>query len=71
MANYCRAVTKSLRGTVAKLVARLLATAALWVRILTSLKNTKSATQAKEVPTNCSPPNNIQKIVPYIENSLK
>ncbi len=28
-------------GWVAKLVARLLATAALWVRIQTSLKNTK------------------------------
>jgi hypothetical protein len=33
---------------VAKLVARLLAMAALWVRIQTSLKNTKWATYAKE-----------------------
>jgi hypothetical protein len=30
------------------LVARLLATAALWIRIQTSLKNTKWATYAKE-----------------------
>jgi hypothetical protein len=33
---------------VAKLVARLLATAAFWVRIQTSLKNTKCATKAKK-----------------------
>ncbi len=36
-------------------------TAALWVRIQTSLKNTKWATQAKEWPTHCSPPTNIYK----------
>ena len=41
---------------VANLVARLLATAALWVRIQTSLKKTKWATWAKERPTHCSPP---------------
>jgi hypothetical protein len=41
---------------VAKLVARLLATAALWVRLQTSLKNTKWATYAKEWPTHSSPP---------------
>jgi hypothetical protein len=35
---------------VAKLVARLLATAALWVRIQTSLQDTKWATKAKEWP---------------------
>ncbi len=46
---------------VAKLVAYLLATAALWVRIQTSLKNTNWATQAKEWPTHSSPPKNIQK----------
>jgi hypothetical protein len=42
------------RRWVAKLVPRLLATAALWVRIQTSLKNTKWAT--KEWPTHSSPP---------------
>ncbi len=36
---------------VATLVARLFAAAALWVRIQTSLKNTKRATKAKEWPT--------------------
>jgi hypothetical protein len=41
---------------VAKLVALLLATAALWVRIQTSLKNTKWATYAKEWPTHSSKP---------------
>ncbi len=47
---------------VAKLEARLLvATAALWVRFQTSLKNTKWATKAKEWPTNSSPPKNIKK----------
>ncbi len=45
---------------VAKLVVRLLATAALRVRIKTSLKNTKLATYAKEWPTHSSPPKNIQ-----------
>jgi hypothetical protein len=40
----------------AKLVARLHATAALWVRIQTSLKKkTKLATKAKEWPTHSSP----------------
>ncbi len=43
------------------LVDRLLATAALWVRIQTSLKNTKWATSAKKWPTHSSPPKNIQK----------
>jgi hypothetical protein len=32
------------------------ATAALWVRNQTPLKNSKWATQAKEWPTHCSPP---------------
>jgi hypothetical protein len=32
------------------------ATAALWVRIQTSLKNTKRASYAKEWPTHASPP---------------
>ncbi len=41
---------------VAKFVARLLATAALWVRIQTLLKNTKWATEAKEWPTHSNPP---------------
>ena len=45
----------------AKFVAHLLATAALWVRIQASLKNTKWATLAKEWPTHSSPPKNIQK----------
>jgi hypothetical protein len=40
---------------VAKLVARLLATATLWVRIQTSLKTKKLATFAKERPTHSSP----------------
>jgi len=38
----------------------MLATAALWVRIQTSLKNTKLAAYAKEWPTYSSPPKNIQ-----------
>jgi hypothetical protein len=46
---------------VAKLVAQLFATAALWVRIQTSLKYTKWATKAKEWPTQYSPSKNIQK----------
>jgi hypothetical protein len=41
---------------VAKLVARLFAMAALWFRIQTSLKNTKSATYAKKWPTHCNAP---------------
>ncbi len=45
----------------ARSVARLLATAALWVRIHTSLKNPKWATFSKEWPTHSSPPKNIQK----------
>ncbi len=44
------ATAKSWRW-VAKLIARLLATAALWIRIQTSLKNTKWVTKAKEWPT--------------------
>ncbi len=47
---------------VAKLVAHLLATAALWIRIQKSLKNTKWATLTKEWPTHYGPPKNIQKI---------
>jgi hypothetical protein len=46
---------------VAKLIARLLAPAALWVRIQTSLKNTKWATSAMEWPTHSSPPKKICK----------
>ncbi len=42
----------------AKLVAHLLATAALWVGIQASLKNTKWATYAKESPTHSNPPKN-------------
>jgi hypothetical protein len=38
------------------MVARLLATAALWFRIQTSIKNTSWATQAKEWPIHSSPP---------------
>jgi hypothetical protein len=50
-------VAKSLEGWVAKSVARHLTTAALWVRIQTSLKNHKWATsQAKEWPTHSSAP---------------
>jgi hypothetical protein len=44
-----------------KLVARLLATAAVWARVKTSLKNTKWAASAKKWPTQSSPPKNIQK----------
>jgi hypothetical protein len=44
---------------VAKFVARLLATAALWVRIQTYLKHTKWATQGKEWPTHSSSAKNI------------
>jgi len=40
----------------------LLATAALWVRIQTSVKNTKRETYGKDWPTHSSPPKkNIQK----------
>jgi hypothetical protein len=46
---------------VAKSVARQLATAVLWVRIQTSLKNHKWATLAKEWPTHSSPPKQIYK----------
>jgi hypothetical protein len=42
---------------VAKLEARLLSTAALWVRFQTSLKNTKWPTLAKKWPTHSSPSN--------------
>ncbi len=45
----------------AKLAAHLLATAAPWVRIQTSLKNIKWATKAKEGPTLCGPPKNCTK----------
>jgi hypothetical protein len=45
-----------LRRWLAKLVVRLLATAALWVRIQTFRKNTKWATCVKEWPTHSSPP---------------
>ncbi len=41
---------------VAKLVARLLSTAALWVRIQTSPENSKWATEAMEWPIHSSPP---------------
>jgi hypothetical protein len=44
-----------LEGWVDKLVAHLIATTALWIRIQTSLKNTKRATEAKEVPTHSRP----------------
>jgi hypothetical protein len=55
----------------AKLVARLLAMAALWVRIQTSLKNTKWATQAKEWPTQSSPPKKYKKALQKIVISLQ
>ncbi len=46
-----------MEGWVAKSVARQLATAVLWVRI-TTLKNHKWVTEAKEWPTHSSPPKN-------------
>jgi hypothetical protein len=58
--SWGRWVTKFGRW-VAKLVARLLAMADLWVRIQTSFKNTKWATQTKEWPAHSSPPK-MQKI---------
>jgi hypothetical protein len=42
---------KVAEGWMSKSVARELATAALWVRIQTSFKNHKCASQAKEWPT--------------------
>jgi hypothetical protein len=48
----------------AKLVARLFATEALWVRLQTSLENTKWATYANEWRTHSSPAKNIQKAQP-------
>jgi hypothetical protein len=50
------------------LVSRLHATAALWVRIKTSLKNTKWAVQAKEWPTHSSPPKNSNVYGMYVSN---
>jgi hypothetical protein len=55
----------------AKLVARLLATAALGVRIQTSLKNTKWATSAKEWPTHSSPPKKYKKILLCLREPLE
>ncbi len=48
-------------------VTRLLATAALWFRIQTSLKNTKSATLAKEWPPHSSPPKIITTTKPVLK----
>jgi hypothetical protein len=60
--NFMRDGWLSREGWVAKSVARQLATAVLWVRIQTSLKNHKWATLSKEWPTHSSPPKkNIQK----------
>ncbi len=53
ISNYERWVAK-LGRWVAKLVPSLLATVALWVRIQTSLKNTKWATKPKEWSTHSS-----------------
>jgi hypothetical protein len=54
---YCMYCT--IERWVAKLVARLLATAALWVRIQTSLKNTNWAKQRGAWPKHSSLPKNI------------
>jgi hypothetical protein len=56
----------------AKLVARLLATAALWVRIQTSLKNTKKGDikKPKEWPTHSRPPKNTQKLKTKQKNNF-
>jgi hypothetical protein len=61
---------------VAKSAARLLGTAALWVRIQTSPKKTKWATSAKEWPTQSSPPKKCTKnqrdtLLREVENKLK
>jgi hypothetical protein len=48
---------------VAKLVANLFATEALWVRFQSSLENTKWATYANEWRAHSSPEKNIQKSV--------
>jgi hypothetical protein len=45
----------------ANLVEHLLPTKALWVRIQTSINDTKLAKITKEWPTHSSPPKNIQK----------
>ncbi len=56
----------------AKSIARQLATAALWVRIQTSLKNQKWATSAKKWPTHSSPPKKyIEIIVRHADQRLR
>jgi hypothetical protein len=53
-------------------VARLLATAALWVRIQLCVKNTKWATKANEWPTHPSPPKKYTKSNSYMNyNGLR
>ncbi len=54
----------------AKFLARLLATAALCVRIQTSLKNTKWATEAKEWLTHSSPPKKCTRNIFFASFSL-
>jgi hypothetical protein len=59
MATDVCQLMRGYRYWVAKMAARLLATAALWVRIQTSLKNTKRATHSSPPPKK----KNIQKII--------
>jgi hypothetical protein len=59
------------KWVVREMVARLLATAALWVRIQRSLKNTKWAIEAKEWATHSSPPKCIQFFFIYFSENLR
>ena len=62
-----KTIRNILEGWVAKLVARQLATAALWVRIQTSLKDPKWATETKEVANTLQPAINIYSTKRIIE----
>jgi hypothetical protein len=52
-------LSREMGGFFTKLVARLLPVAAIWVRIQTSLKNTKWATKSKGVPNTLARKKNI------------
>ncbi len=55
----------------AKLLARLLATTELWVRIQTSLQNTKMGEWSKEWPTHSSPPKKYTKKECWMQRCIR
>jgi hypothetical protein len=59
--NHVKQLSLSHLCKIGELAAHLLAFAALWVRIQTSLKIQKRVTEAKEWPTHCSPHQRIKK----------